>query len=57
VVFDAPQHEDNTGEYGKHQGICKMLKKEMKFINENIPPFLTHYSTYECGVPKPKCFP
>jgi hypothetical protein len=28
VVLDAPQHEDNTGEYGKHQGICKMLKKE-----------------------------
>jgi len=43
VVLDAPQHEDNTGEYGKHQGICKMLKK-VTFFKRKV--FLKHFIVF-----------
>ena len=35
MVFYAPQHKDNTGEYSKHQGVCKVLKIENKKNNSS----------------------
>ena len=40
VVLDAPEHEDDAGEYGEDQGVCKVLKYTKQNHCKQLSPYL-----------------